>query len=89
MVSQPHSALARTERYLSRALAALREGNLAQATEQLDYALGAVAVAGDRQTRLIEQAKETATYLEGCDSTRAENHALALRRAVTHAEDPA
>ncbi len=83
MVSQPHSALARTERYISRALEALRSGNAAQATEHLEHALGAVAFAGNSQTKLIDSLHAIADDT-GCLLT--DEQRRGALDAITHAE---
>ncbi len=87
MISQPHSALARTERYIARALEALRSGNTSMAAEHLEHALGAVTFAGNSQSKLIDSTKHLLTFY-AANGALDKAHQDAAIAAVKHAESP-
>lgn len=82
MISQPNSALARADSYITLAMVALTERNYEEAHWNIGMARSALGFAGNSQTRLIEAAK--VGLRNAPDSTVADD----IQGAIDHAEGP-
>ncbi len=87
-ISQPNSALARTDAYIREALIALNRGDLTLAAAKLGGALGAAEFAGNSQTKLIEAARAASSAMAGYRDWRTSTERNGLVAAIKHAEGP-